>query len=60
MTPDYVYVYEHDTVEDVLNTIRKYAKNSKTIDVIYVIDDKGELLDDIRIKDFILASPEKR
>ena len=27
MTPDYVYVYEHDTVEDVLNTIRKYAKN---------------------------------
>lgn len=60
MTPDYVYVYEHDTVEDVLNTIRKYAKNSETIDVIYVINDKGELLDDIRIKDFIMASPEKK
>lgn len=60
MTPDYVYVYEHDTVEDVLNTIRKYAKNSETIDVIYVINDKGELEDDIRIKDFIMASPEKK
>jgi magnesium transporter len=60
MTPDYVYVYEHDTVEDVLNTIRKYAKSSETIDVIYVINEKGELLDDIRIKDFILASPEKK
>ncbi len=60
MTPDYVYVYEHDTVEDVLNTIRKYARSSETIDVIYVINDKGELLDDIRIKDFILASPDKR
>lgn len=60
MTPDYVYVYEHDTVEDVLNTIRKYAKNSETIDVIYVINNKGELLDDIRIKDFIMASPDKR
>ena len=60
MTPDYVYVYEHDTVEDVLNTIRKFAKNTETIDVIYVINDKGELLDDIRIKDFIMASPEKR
>ena len=59
MTPDYIYIYEHNTVEDVLNTIRKYAKNSETIDVIYVINDKGELLDDIRIKDFILASPEK-
>ncbi len=58
MTPDYIYVYEKDTVADVLNTIRKYAKNSETIDVIYVINDKGELLDDIRIKDFILASPD--
>ncbi|MEP7106730.1 MAG: magnesium transporter [Ferruginibacter sp.] len=60
MTPDYVYVYEHDTVEDVFNTIRKYAKSSETIDVIYVINDKGKLLDDIRIKDFIMASPDKR
>lgn len=59
MTPDYIYVYEHDTVEDVLNTIRKFAKNSETIDVIYVIDQKGELLDDIRIRDFIMAPPEK-
>ena len=60
MTPDYIYIYEHDTVEDVLNTIRKYAKNSETIDVIYVINEKGALLDDIRIKDFIMASPDKR
>jgi magnesium transporter len=60
MTPDYIYVYENDTVEEVLNTIRKYAKNSETIDVIYVINKKGELLDDIRIKDFILSSPEKK
>jgi len=59
MTPDYIYVYEHDTVEDVFNTIRKYAVNSETIDVIYVINNKGALLDDIRIKDFIMASPEK-
>ncbi len=60
MTPDYLYVYEHDTVEDVLNTIRKYAKSSETIDVIYVINQKGELLDDIRIKDFIMATAETK
>jgi magnesium transporter len=60
MTPDYVYVYEHDTVDEVLSTIRKYAKGSETIDVIYVINDKGKLLDDIRIKDFIMASPDKK
>lgn len=57
MTPDYVYVNENDSVEDVLNIIRKFAKNSETIDVIYVINELGELIDDIRIKEFILASP---
>ena len=60
MTPDYVYVYENDSIEDVFNTIRRYAKSSETIDVLYVLNKKGELLDDIRIKDFIMASPEKK
>jgi magnesium transporter len=60
MTPDYVYVYENNTVAEVLNTIRKYARSSETIDVIYVINENGELLDDIRIKDFILAAPDKK
>lgn len=58
MTPDYVYVYEHNTVAEVLNTIRRYGKNTETIDVIYVINQQGVLLDDIRIKDFILSSPD--
>ncbi len=60
MTPDYVYVYEENTVKEVIDTIRKYAKSSETIDVIYVINDKGELLDDIRIREFILAEPDTR
>jgi magnesium transporter len=59
MTPDYVYVYEHNTVAEVFDIIRKYAKNSETIDVIYVINDEGQLMDDLRIKEFILAAPNK-
>ena len=59
MTPDYVYVYAHNTITEVFETIRKHGKNSETIDVIYVIDEHGVLLDDIRIKDIILASPDK-
>lgn len=59
MTPDYVYVYQHNTVQDTFETIRKHAKNSETIDVIYVINEQGELIDDIRIRDVILASPDK-
>ena len=60
MTPDYVYVYEHNTVNEVLEIIRRVGKNSETIDVIYVINEKGELLDDIRIREFILAGPDKK
>src|SRR5436190_2756187 len=60
MTPDYVYVYPHNTIEEVFATIRKYGKDSETINVIYVINDKGELLDDIRIRDFILNPPDKK
>lgn len=60
MTPDYVYVYEHNTIAEVLNIIRRVGKNSETIDVIYVINEHGELLDDIRIREFILNDPDTR
>ncbi len=60
MTPEYVYIYEYNTVTEVLETIRRFGTNTETIDVIYVINQNGELLDDIRIRDIILASPEKK
>jgi magnesium transporter len=60
MTPDYVYVYEENTVAEVFETIRKHARGSETIDVIYVINEADELLDDIRIRDFILAEPQTK
>ena len=60
MTPEYVYVYEYNTVQEVLETIRRWGTNSETVDVIYVINGRGELIDDIRIRDFILASPDAK
>lgn len=60
MTPDYVYVYEHNSMAEVIETIRRFGKNSETIDVIYVINEKGELIDDFRIKEIILAGPDKK
>jgi len=60
MTPDYVYVYPDKQLRKYFATIRKYGKDSETINVIYVINEKGELLDDIRIRDFILNPPDKK
>ena len=59
MTPDYVYIYPHNSIAEVFDTIRKYGKDSETINVLYIINDKGELLDDMRIRDIILAAPDK-
>ena len=60
MTPDYVFVYAHNTVDEVLATIRKVARNSETVDVIYIINEKGELIDDVKLRDIILAAPDKK
>jgi len=60
MTPDFVYVYPDNTIQEVFATIRKFGKDSETINIIYVINDRGELLDDIRIRDFILNAPDKK
>lgn len=60
MTPDYVAVKKDWTVSRVLEHIRRYGKNSETIDVVYVIDKDGTLLDDIRIREVLLADPDAK
>jgi len=60
MTPDYITVKQHWDIVRVLDHVRKYGKASETIDVLYVIDKDGKLLDDIRIKDILLADPETK
>ncbi len=60
MTPDYIAVKPDWTIARVLNHIRRYGKNSETIDVVYVIDRDGVLLDDIRIREILLADPDSR
>jgi magnesium transporter len=60
MTPDYIAVKRTWDVSRVLSHIRRYGKNSETIDVIYVIDEHGVLLDDIRIREILLVKPETK
>jgi magnesium transporter len=60
MTPDYITVKQDWDVPRVLSHIRRYGKNSETIDVLYVIDNNGVLLDDIRIREILLVKPETK
>jgi magnesium transporter len=60
MTPDYIAVEKDWTVREVIDHIREVGKDSETIDVIYVVDDKGLFIDDVRIREIILANPDKK
>lgn len=60
MTPDYIAVNKTWDVNRVLAHIRRHGKNSETIDVIYIIDSDGVLLDDIRIREILLVKPETK
>ncbi|MDR3194160.1 MAG: magnesium transporter [Tannerella sp.] len=59
MTPEYVAIKPYFTVEQALRHIRKFGHDSETLNVIYVVNDQWKLIDDIRIKELILASPEQ-
>ena len=58
MTPDFVRIRSNWTVERALQHIRRYGKDSETMSMIYVIDQDGRLIDDLRIRQFLLAAPE--
>ncbi len=59
MTPEYVAVKPYYTVAHALEHIRKFGRDSETLNVIYVVDNHWKLVDDIRIKEIILASPDQ-
>ncbi len=55
MTPDYIAIQMDWNVQQVLDFVRLHGKNSETINVIYGIDEQGKLIDDFKIRDFLLA-----
>jgi magnesium transporter len=55
MTPDYISVSADATVQEVLDYIRTHGKSSETLSFIYVVDNKGFLLDDIRLNQLLLS-----
>jgi magnesium transporter len=47
-------VQEDWTVQQVLDYVREHGQDSETLNVIYVVDERGKLIDDIRIREFLL------
>ncbi|WP_151086555.1 magnesium transporter [Hymenobacter baengnokdamensis] len=55
MTPDYIALREDWSTEQVFDYIRQHGASAETVTMLYVIDDKGVLLDDIHIREFLVA-----
>ena len=58
MTPDYVRVRPAWTVAQALDHIRRYGQDAETVHWVYVVDDRGALIDDLHIRSLLLADPE--
>jgi len=59
MTPKYVRVKSDWTVERALDHIRKWGRRAETINVIYVVDEKEKLIDDLTLSQLIMAPPQQ-
>ncbi len=57
MTPDYIRVRPEWTVEKALEHIRRFGRDAETINVVYVVDEKGVLVDDMRLRQIFLSDP---
>ncbi len=60
MTPNYLAVRPEWTIEETLKYIRENGEDSETLNIIYVVDAKGKLIDDIRIRDVLLSQLHSR
>jgi magnesium transporter len=60
MTPEYIAVRPDWTVRQVLDYVRKHGQDKETLNLVYVVDDDGVLIDDVRMRRFLLADPEQR
>src|SRR6202171_5205446 len=54
MTPDFIAVREDWSVQAVLDYVREHGQDSETLNVIYVVDERGKLIDDVRMRGFLL------
>jgi magnesium transporter len=55
MTPHYIAVHPSWTIRQVLDFVREHGRDSETLTMVYVVEDSGRLIDDIRMRRFLVA-----
>lgn len=57
MTPEYTALRPGMLVREALEHIRKTGRGKETLSVVYVVDEQGGLMDDLRLGTLVLAEP---
>lgn len=60
MTPEYLTLLPNMTCAEALQYIRAHGKDRETINVLYITDERGVLLDDVRLSAVVMADPSTR
>jgi len=60
MTTKFIRIRSEWSVKKSLQHIRIFGKLVESLNVIYVVDENGRLIDDLRLTDLVLADPEKK
>jgi magnesium transporter len=60
MTPRYVAVKSHFTVAETLQHIRRFGEKAETLNVVYVVDKQWQLVNDLKLRDILLAKPDEK
>lgn len=55
MSPAFIAVRSNWTVEHVLDHVRRHGQDSETLNVVYIVDHEMHLIDDLRIRQILLA-----
>src|SRR6266545_1424747 len=57
MTPRYVIIEPEMTAAEALEHIRRTGRGMETVNVVYIVDSHGKLVDDLRLGSLVLADP---
>jgi len=55
MTLDYVAIRPDWTVRQALDYIREHGFDRETLNMVYIVDEAGHLIDDVRVRRFLLS-----
>src|SRR6266550_8332465 len=55
MTPEYIAIQQNWTVAEVLAHLRQVGRERESLNELYVVDEKGRLVDSVRLRNLVVA-----